>query len=257
MRVTVCELPDVREEFAEAWQALVRHVRAYGSQIVLLPELPAFPWFCSLPDVDAALWDEARAAHDELVGRLHELGATLVLGSRPVERDGARLNQSFVWTARAGYWPVHEKRVLPDEPGFYEARWFAPGPPADPVVDIEGRRIGFLICSEAMYPERARDYGRRGAELIAVPRATGRHDRWLVAVRMAAILSGSYVLSSNRSGRHAFDDAQQFGGRGWVIDPEGTVLVETSGQRPFATVVIDPAVVRRARLRYPRYLASL
>jgi hypothetical protein len=57
-------------------------------------------------------------------------------------------------------------------------------------------------------------YGIEGTQLIAVPRATERAttDKWLAGCRVAAIVSGSFVASSN--GRGA-----SFGGTGWRIDP--------------------------------------
>uniref|UniRef100_A0A831TD48 Carbon-nitrogen hydrolase family protein n=1 Tax=Thermorudis peleae TaxID=1382356 RepID=A0A831TD48_9BACT len=255
MRVTVCELPDGAEGFARAWSQLVQHVREEQSDLVLLPEMPAVAWFCGLPQFQPGIWQAAVVAHLELLERLGELAGTIVLGSRPVERGGARLNQAFAWTTEGGYQPVHEKRFLPDHQGFFEARWFDRGPDAFAVASVEGVAIGFLVCSDAMFPERARHYGRQGAQLIAVPRATGGHDRWLVAARMAAIVSGAYVLSSNRAGDAALDPAFRFGGRGWVIDPEGEVLAETSTARPFVTVEIDLEATAVARRTYPRYLS--
>lgn len=83
--------------------------------------------------------------------------------------------------------------------------------------------IGFPICSEGMFNEWARYYGRQGANLIAVPRATGGHERWVVAPRMAAIASGAFVLSSDRAQDHVF------GGRGLVVSPDGDVLASNSG----------------------------
>ena len=51
-----------------------------------------------------------------------------------------------------------------------------------------------MICSELMFNEWARLYGRQEARIIAVPRATFTIDRWLVASGMAAIVSGAFVL---------------------------------------------------------------
>ena len=40
MKVTVCELPDDRAEFASEWERLARHVRKESANMVLLPETP-------------------------------------------------------------------------------------------------------------------------------------------------------------------------------------------------------------------------
>ena len=71
---------------------------------------------------------------------------------------------------------------------------------------------------------------------------------------MAAVSSGAYVLTSNRSGQGQ-DGKTQFGGRGMIIDPDGAILAQTSGERPFATANIDPEAAASAKSTYPRYLA--
>jgi N-carbamoylputrescine amidase len=62
---------------------------------------------------------------------------------------------------------------------------------------------------------------------------------------MAAIVSGAFVLSSNRVG-------EDFGGHGWVISPEGEVIAETSRDEPFLTVSINLKEAELAKQTYPR-----
>jgi len=71
-----------------------------------------------------------------------------------------------------------------------------------------------------MFNERVRQYGQQGADLIAVPRATAESvDRWRSACGMAAVVSGSYVASSNRVGRQG--NSPSFGGLGLGYMPGG------------------------------------
>jgi N-carbamoylputrescine amidase len=105
-----------------------------------------------------------------------------------------------------------------------------------------------------MFNECARRYGRRGGHVILVPRAVGRASlgRWLVAMRMAAIVSGAYVLSSNRQGLDS--KGQLFGGSGWIIDPDGNLVAETSPALPVVFHEIDTDLVLRAQREYPCYV---
>jgi N-carbamoylputrescine amidase len=66
---------------------------------------------------------------------------------------------------------------------------------------------------------------------------------------MAAIVSGSFVLSSNRRGGDVC-----FGGCGLVISPDGDVIARTSENEPFVTVEIDISESIKAKKTYPRYL---
>jgi N-carbamoylputrescine amidase len=250
MRITVCEMPDDTTEFERQWGRLSRHVRRESSDVVLLPEMPFFYWVCAAPKFDSEKWAEAVRQHKRWIERLPELGAPAVLGSCPVERGGRRLNEGFVWS-NEGVRGVHFKNYLPDEPGYYEASWYARGGKPFTPFEVSGWRAGFMICSDLWSMANARSYGKQGVNLVVVPRATGDGsiEKWVAGGKVAAVLAGAYCASSNRTGIRG--DAH-FGGRGWVIDPDGEVLGLTSKTRPFVTVTIDRARASRAKTTYPR-----
>ena len=145
---------------------------------------------------------------------LLKLGTEGVAGTRPGHSGQKRLNQAFLWTKSSGARIVHTKQYFPDEEGYYEKQWFQAGPRNFRVANFGGIRAVLLICTELMFNEHARRYGRKGANVILVPRAVGKTSlcQWLVAAKMAAIVSGAYVLSSNRRGMDR--RGQEFGGRG-------------------------------------------
>ncbi len=72
-----------------------------------------------------------------------------------------------------------------------------------------------------MYNEWARSYGRQGAHLIVVPRASEQSfECRKTAAAMAAIVSGCYVVSSNRVGISGSE--LEFGGKGFAFAPDGS-----------------------------------
>jgi N-carbamoylputrescine amidase len=243
---------DDRAAFAEDWGRLADHVRTERSDLVVLPEMPFARWLAASPTFDAAAWDSAVHEHEAWMVRLAELGPATVIASRPVTRNGVRLNEGFVWTAAGGYAAVHHKRFLPDEAGYWEAKWYARGEDRFDLVDAAGARVGMLICTELWSMTHAQGYGQRGMQLLVTPRATGRAtvEKWIVGGHAAAIVSGAYSVSSNWT---ATSDGGDFGGAAWVIDPDGVLLARTSPSLPFATVAIDPAVADAAKRTYPRY----
>lgn len=251
MKVTVCELSDDQAALALEWRGLIAHVRAAGSDVVLLPEMPFHPWWMAEPRVEPAVWTAAVTSHREAQHRLSELCAACVLGTFPAERRGERINQAFLFRGN-GHTPAHEKHFLPNEPGFWEATWCSRGDGAFSVANAGAFAVGFLICTELWSFESARAYGKAGAHLIASPRASllATRDKWLVAGRAAALVSGAFSLSSNRRGTGP--QGIEFGGQGWVIDPEGKVLGLTSPAEPFVTVDIDLEQTVQAKRTYPR-----
>lgn len=249
LRVTVCALRSDSDAFTEDWPRLVEHVRAGRSDLVLLPEMGLAPWFAETVPFDSAVWQAAVERHAAWVPRLADLAPAVVLGTRPVHREGLRQNEAFVWDARSGYRPAHTKYYLPDEPGFWEASWYSRGDGAFTLTEAGPARVGFLVCTEMWFYQHARAYSRAGAHLIATPRCTPAStlDKWLAGGRASAVVAGAYSLSSNHG-----DD--RFGGLGWIIDPEGRVLATTSRAQPFVTVEIDLAVAEEAKTTYPRYV---
>ena len=252
MRVTVCEMPDDPVQFERQWAKLGAHVRRQSSDLVVLPEMPFFNWVCSAPNFDHERWGRAVNAHRAWKKRLHELGAPAVIGSAPANSGGRRVNEGFVWTRKGGVRGVHLKNYLPLEPGFYEAAWYARGGRPFTPFEVEGWKAGLMLCTDMWSMANARQYGKQGVGLVAVPRATPERsvDKWIAGGKVVAVVAGAYCVSSNRGGSQG---ELRFAGRGWVFGPDGEELGLTSKGKPFVTVTIDRAKARRAKETYPRY----
>jgi len=253
LKVGVCECSPEMMPGSREWRELCRAVERESPDFFLLNEMPFGPWISSGTTFVETIWAECCALHEQGCRDLGELGAKAVAGTRPREIAGTRLNEAFLWTS-GGIEGVHTKQYFPDEEGYYEARWFAGGERHFRVAPAGALRCGFLICTEVMFNEHARRYGRGAAHLILVPRAAGRSSlaRWMVAMRMAAIVSGSYVLSSNRGG--ADSRGQLFGGAGWIVNPDGDVVARTSAATPAVFHEIDTEFVTSAQKDYPCYV---
>ncbi len=227
------------------WDALIQHVRAERSELVLVPEMPFSPWFPTPRKFDAAVWRAALAAHDAWEPRLSELMPAIALGTRPVDFGNIRYNAGFYWKEEEGITEtIHVKSCLANEEGWWETTWYANAVPDFEPAAVGPARIGMLIGRELWLVEQARLYGEDGVHIIAVPRvdrssevAAGIDD-WLEAGRNAARTSGAYCISSSR-GSHADD----IGGAGWVISPAGEPMALTSRDQPFVSVAVDLAAI--------------
>jgi N-carbamoylputrescine amidase len=249
VRITVCELPDETARREAAWADLVGYLRAAPTDVVVLPEMPFCEWeMFRKRQVDPVAWRAAVVAHDEMLARLGELEARVVLASRPVESRGKRLNQGFAWTREGGYRGARAKYYLPEEPDGWEASWFDRGDREFPLETTTGMKVGFQLCTELLFSQAAWEIGHRGGQLIAAPRATGGHRRWPMAACLAAIMAGCFVASTNR--RSYDNDA--FAGRSWLVSPEGDILLETTADSPFLTADVDVTAADRAKQTYPR-----
>lgn len=254
MKVTVTQLPDQLEPLIESFEALVEHVQSEKSNLVLLPEMPFYPWLAISENVDPNLWQRAVEAHEEWMPRLASLGADIVLGTRPVLKGTSPHNDAFIWQTGGKIISAHRKYYLPDEPGFWEATWYKRAEqPSFQAVEVDQAKIGFMICSDLWFGEHARSYARQGVHILANPRATelGSIEKWLAGGRAASVMSGAYCLSSNRTGGN---ELFTWGGMGWITDPDGEVLARTSAKEPFVSKEIDLERAEAAKKSYPRYV---
>jgi N-carbamoylputrescine amidase len=152
--------------------------------------------------------------------------------------------------------PLHRKQYFPNEPGWFESEWYAGDGSGFAVSSVLGIKVGVLLCTEAMFNERARAYGKQGASLVVIPRASGVNIKsWKIAGAMAALVSGAYVVSSNRVGRSR--GGTRFGGGGFSYTPRGRLLAVTARRNPVQTFELDPKVSMFAQRAYPCYVPEL
>jgi len=224
-----------------------------GAELALLPEIPLNPWRPATKnpiDVDA----EVEGGHrtQTMARAAAATGVGLVGGI--IHRDpatGRRTSRALLFDGRGEIVGRYEKLHLPEEPGFWETSHYEPGTLAPRPFEGLGLAVGMQICSDTNRPEGSHLLGAQGAEAILIPRATelATYPRWKVVFQANALTSTAYVLSVNRP---APEDGVPIGGPSVAVDPEGTIMVETTDR--LAVVTLERDVVRQARVDYPGYL---
>jgi N-carbamoylputrescine amidase len=252
LRIAFVEWPEALSTTDSRWSQLRTSVIAARPDILITNELPFGTWIAEgasfrEPDAQSSL-----RAHEEGLRGLIDLNLPAVISSRPVWNGQRLTNEAFVLQSGTVR-PLHRKQYFPNEPGWYESEWYAGDDSGFEVAEVLGIKVGVLLCTEVMFNEHARAYGRQGASLIVIPRASGVNiDSWQIAGAMAALVSGAYVVSSNRVGRS--DGGTQFGGGGFAYAPHGRLLAVTSSASPVQTFKLDPAASKSAQREYPCYV---
>ena len=255
MKVTVCQLSNNINKIENEWKELISHCKLNKSEMLLLPEMPFYSWIANKPTINKLKRIEAIEAHEKLLQQFDELNDTIVAYTKPVLKEDNFYNTAFVWTKLAGHQKAHTKYFFPEESGFYEETWFDREPKNFELIEINGMRIGFLLCTEIWFTQYTRKYGLEGMDILLCPRATGKSstDQWVRCGQTSSIIGGAYCLSSNRSG--IGEDNFNWGGTGWICQPmDGKLLGATSKEIPFLTVDIDLAKSKQAKNDYPIYV---
>jgi N-carbamoylputrescine amidase len=273
LRVACVEWPDGLDPSQAAWDEINKSVAAARPDLLLTNELPFGPWLAASAEFSADAAERSIRAHEEGLAALTALKVPAIISTRPAWNGKKLANEAFVLENGAAR-PLHRKQYFPDEPGWSETSWYQGDDSGFEIAEILGIKIGVLICTEAMFNERARAYGKQGAALIVVPRATGQNVKpWKIAAQMASTVSGAYVASSNRvspafAGAPLFaaaakgggldpsapDTSTEFGGAGFAYAPEAVLIAVTTATAPLVIFDVDPKTAAATQLEYPCYV---
>jgi len=236
------------QENLERGMARVEEAAGLGAQLICLPELFRSRYFCQRED--PALFDLAEPVPGPTTEALSNVAREkrVVVIAPVFERraPGVFHNSAAVIDADGELRGLYRKMHIPDDPGYYEKFYFAPGDLGFRAFDTAVGRVGALICWDQWYPEGARLTALRGASLLLYPTAIGWHphekerygaaqrDAWRTVQRAHAIANGVYVAAVNRVGFEPPSDVGpgiEFWGSSFVADPFGVVVSEAPSDR--------------------------
>jgi N-carbamoylputrescine amidase len=235
--------------------ALARGVElaaAEGAQLVCMQELTLSPYFAVSPDGPAAgaaapepLPGGPTAAFVSALAREHRLCVHASLYEEP-DDDGLGFNTAIVAGPDGELIARTRKLHIPLTAGYHEDRWFRGGEDADafPVTAIGDARLGFPTCWDQWFPELARAYALRGADVLVYPTAIGSEPDhpdldtqplWERVITANGIANGLFMVAVNRVGE---EPPLRFYGSSFISDPYGRVLVRAPRDEP-AVLVAD------------------
>lgn len=221
----------------------IRQAARDGAQIICLPELFRFHYFCQREDV--SLFDLAEPIPGPTTEKLGQVAAetgTVIISSIFERRaPGIYHNTAAVLDADGSLLGIYRKMHIPDDPLYYEKFYFTPGDTGFRTFPTRFGNIGVLVCWDQWFPEGARLTALRGAEILFYPTAIGWHPRekaesgpaqhqaWELIQRSHAVANGVYVAAVNRVGHEGPPDGGlEFWGGSFVSDPFGGLLARAS-----------------------------
>ncbi len=247
LKICVAQLNFVVGDMAGNAQKIIDcATQAYqdGARLVLTPELslcgyaaedlflrPSFIQACddALKTVSAAL-SGLKGLH-VVVG--HPSGSDERTRSVSVQR---RFNKATV-LCEGQVVASYAKRELPNYQVFDERRYFLPGE-APCVFEVEGVKVGLLICEDAWFDAPALDAKKAGAELLAVINASpfhvGKGDEREQAMRGRVQATGLPLVYAHLVGGQ---DEVVFEGRSFALNADGHLAGRAPSFQPAAFVV--------------------
>lgn len=225
-----------------------------GADIVFLPELTLSRYPADTrPETDADRQPEAleggpTVAFAKEAARNNDVFVQVSLYER-VERDDGLGFNTAVLIGPNGDVVAHTRKLhIPVTEGYFEDCYFAQGPNDMPypvhviATDSVDAKLGLPTCWDEWFPEVARSYGLRGADLLCYPTAIGSEPDypdfntrplWQSVIVGHAIANGLYIAVPNRTGTEGLI---RFYGGSFIADPFGRILVEAPEDQEAALV---------------------
>jgi len=248
--------PDVDENRRRSLEG-VEAAAERGARLLVLPELHASEYFCKFQDPElhdlAEPLDGPTAQGLSSAAKQHQL---VIVGSI-FERRAAGLshNTAVVFDQDGSLAGIYRKMHIPDDPGYNEKFYFAPGDLGFEPIQTSLGRLGVLVCWDQWYPEAARLMALAGAEVLIYPTAIGfdlnddsdeqsrQLDAWRTIQRGHAVANGLPVLACNRVGmepdRSGAGRDAKFWGHSFVAGPQGEILAQAGDETQLLMADID------------------
>lgn len=223
-------------------QSAIANLAEEGAELVVLSELHDSLYFCQTENVDT--FDLATELPGEFTDFYAEVarqyGVVLVTSAFERRAPGLYHNTAVVFEKDGCVAGVYRKMHIPDDPGFYEKFYFAPGDLGFRPIETSLGRLGVLVCWDQWYPEAARLMALQGAEVLVYPTAIGwnpddpidekerQREAWITVQRGHAVANGLPVISVNRVGYEedptGATSGIDFWGSSFVAGPQGEFI---------------------------------
>ncbi|MFF7379685.1 carbon-nitrogen hydrolase family protein [Streptomyces massasporeus] len=134
--------------------------------------------------------------------------------------------------------------------GCFERDHFTPGDLPVVQAEIDGLRVGILICYDVEFPENVRAHALAGTDLLIVPTAQ-MHPFQFVAESMIpvrAFENQMYVAYVNRVGR---EGEFEFVGLSTLAGPDGVARTRAGRGEELVLADVDPAFLAASRENNP------
>ncbi len=259
---------DIEANQQQIESAIIQAVNQ-GAQLVVLPELHDTLYFCQSEKVEN--FDLAGPIPGPSSTRLSELANdyNVVIVASLFEKRAAGLyhNTAVVFESDGSIAGLYRKMHIPDDPGYYEKYYFAPGDLGFKPISTSVGKLGILVCWDQWFPEAARLMALAGAAVLIYPTAIGWNpgdttqqktrelDAWVTVQRAHAIANGLPLIVANRCGLEEdfshVGSQIDFWGNSFVAGCQGEILTQVKNRPAIFSTNINLTQTEKVRRAWP------
>jgi len=250
MKIGVVQMDAPAGQAASNMSKVSRYVQQAAQvncDVVVFPEMVDTGYNMDAISSMAAAWDEKPfqvLCSAALENHIH------IICNISERVDGNIYNTTAVVDSSGAFIGKYRKMHLAAYPPLNEDSCITPGDTLA-AVQINGIRMGLLICYDLRFPEMSRSLVLDGAEVLVLcsawPFPRLRHLSTLIQAR--AIENQVYFVAANRVGS---EDRVTFCGSSCIVDPYGiTVAAASEEKETLITAEIDTGTISAVRTRMP------
>ncbi|MEE2960513.1 MAG: carbon-nitrogen hydrolase [Myxococcota bacterium] len=250
----------LQDNLDTARQGIVAAIKD-GAKLVCLQELVSTRYFCQ--EENYTHFEKAEPIDGQTVcffGRIaKEEKITIVVPFFERRASGVYHNSAAVMGPDGSLLGLYRKMHIPDDPGFMEKFYFAPGDLGFKTISTPVGRIAVLICWDQWFPEAARLATLSGAEMIFYPTAIGWSleeperrkkylEAWKTVMRGHAVANGCTIAAVNRVGQ---EGELNFWGNSFIAGPLGEWIAQANQDPCHLTATLDLKAQEIVRREWP------
>ncbi|MEM9439054.1 MAG: carbon-nitrogen hydrolase family protein [Pseudomonadota bacterium] len=222
---------------------VARHVADRGARLLVLPEMYLTGYHIGA-DAVAALAEPVTGPSAERAAAIAQATGVALLYGYPERGDDGRIYNAALLIDREGRQLANHRKVHLF--GEIDRSAFSPGDGQPTLAEIDGIRVGLLICYDVEFPEAVRLLALEGADLILVPTALmAPYDfiaRSLVPTR--AYENQVFVTYANRVGA---EHELTYLGQSCIIGPDGAELARAGRDEELIVADLNPSSLSMSR----------
>jgi 5-aminopentanamidase len=228
-----------------ALAAAAGRAAAAGARLLVAPEMYLTGY--ALGDRVAELAEDADGPSARAVAEIAAAHGLAIAYGYP-ERAGDAVHNAVQLVGPDGGRLAHYRKTHLFGP--YEKDRYTPGDELLVQADLDGVRVGLLICYDVEFPEAVRAHALAGTHLLIVPTALMRPYEIVPhsVVPVRAWESQLYLAYANRAGREGEWD---FTGLSCLAAPDGTVRCRAGAGEDLVVADADPALLAASRAENP------
>ena len=221
MRIALYQCPPLPLDIDANLTRLARQAEAaaqQGAQLLVCPEMFLTGYNIGAAAVQRLAQPADGAAARQIAGIARHTGVAIAYGYPERGEDGQLYNAAQLIDAHGNRLGNYRKTHLF---GDLDKNMFSAGTDHFPLIELDGWRLGLLICYDVEFPEAVRHLALAGAGLIVVPTANMVPFDFVceVTVRARAFENQCYLAYVNYCGR---EDTVHYCGLSSLNGPDGS-----------------------------------